>query len=80
MQYSELTELISRRRIQQDMTCCSGQSIKTLRGNLRTCVSMTLADINLLFIFWISGFSKIVLLTIETFPANYVIQSIFLSV
>lgn len=41
---------------------------------------MTLADINLLFIFWISGFSKIVLLTIKTFPANYVIQSIFLSV
>lgn len=39
---------------------------------------MTLADINLLFIFWISGFSRIVLLTIDTFPANYVMQSIFL--
>lgn len=37
------------------------------------CVLMMLVDINLLFIFWIFGFFKIVLFIIEIFLVNYVI-------
>lgn len=37
------------------------------------CVLMMLVDINLLFIFWIFGFFKIVLFIIKIFLVNYVI-------